>query len=304
MGNVSMKVLVVEDDQLCRSVIKDILERSGWSVEVAADGREALDYCQTEHFSIIITDLVMPVMDGLELCRAVRASQKDDYVFILLLTAHDERDRLIAGFEAGADEFIHKPVHEFELLSRLKAAHRVLTLESTLKTLALHDQLTGAFNRGYLDKQLSREINRSWRYGHPLSLIFCDIDSFKSLNDTYGHPVGDQILKEIVVRINYTIRCENDWLARFGGDEFVIVLPETDTEGCRIVAERIRRLVAETPLLVQGTEITMSVSSGAVSVVDTAQIKELTMNELLSRADECLFRAKEAGRNCVIAVEL
>jgi two-component system cell cycle response regulator len=303
MNPVGMKILVVEDDLLCRSVIGDILERSGFSVEVAANGQEALDLCRIEHFPIIITDLVMPVINGLDLCRALRAIKFDDYMFILLMTALDERDQLIAGFEAGADEYIVKPVHEIELLSRLKAAQRILDLEAGLKSLAMHDQLTGAYNRSYLDRQLLKETKRTGRYGHPLSIVMCDIDYFKSLNDRHGHQVGDQILIEVVSRINKTIRCENDWFARYGGDEFVIVLPETDTEGCRVVVERIRRLIAETPFMVRLSEIAITVSFGVVSIKETALVKELPVDALIAAADKCLFRAKESGRNCVIATQ-
>jgi two-component system cell cycle response regulator len=303
MNPVGMKILVVEDDLLCRSVIGDILERSGFCVEVAANGQEALEHCQIEHFHIIITDLVMPVMNGLDLCRALRAIKFDDYVFILLMTALDERDQLIAGFEAGADEYIVKPVHEIELLSRLKAAQRILDLEAGLKSLAMHDQLTGAYNRSYLDRQLLKETKRTGRYGHPLSIVMCDIDYFKSLNDRYGHQVGDQILIEVVSRINKTIRCENDWFARYGGDEFVIVLPETDAEGCRVVVERIRRLIAETPFMVRLSEIAITASFGVVSIKETDLDKELPVDALIAAADKCLFRAKESGRNCVIATQ-
>jgi diguanylate cyclase (GGDEF)-like protein len=297
-----MKILVVEDDLLCRSVIKDILERSGFSVEVAINGEEALDLCRVEHFPIVITDLVMPVVNGLELCRALRSIHFDDYVYILLMTALDERDQLIAGFEAGADEYIVKPVHEIELQSRLKAAQRILALEASLKSLAMHDQLTGAYNRSYLDRQLLKETKRTGRYGHPLSIVMCDIDNFKALNDRYGHQVGDLLLIEVVSRINKTIRCENDWFARYGGDEFVIVLPETDSEGCRVVVERIRRLIADTPVMVRLSEIAVTVSFGAVSINETALVKELPVDAIISAADKCLYRAKDEGRNCMVAV--
>jgi diguanylate cyclase (GGDEF)-like protein len=246
----------------------------------------------------------MPVMDGLELCRAIRSRQSDDYVFILLMTSHEERDQLIAGFEAGADEYIVKPVHEIELLSRLKAAQRILELEASLKTLAMHDQLTGAYNRGYLDRQLSKEIKRCWRYGRPMSILMCDIDHFKSVNDRYGHQAGDLVLKELVLRINNTIRCENDWLARYGGEEFVIVLPETDADGCLVVAERIRKLISETPFMVRRTEFTVTISSGSVSIMETAQDGEISAGSLLDTVDECLYRAKKAGRNRTVARQL
>ena len=304
MGPFDVKILVVEDDLFCRSIMKDILVRSGCSVEIAVDGREALEFCRNEHFPIVITDLVMPVMDGLELCRAIRSRPTDDYVFILLMTSSEERDQLIAGFEAGADEFIVKPVHEIELLARLKAAERILSLEKTLKALAMHDQLTGAYNRGYLDRQLTKEIKRSRRYARPLSLIICDLDYFKSVNDRYGHHAGDLVLKEFVCRINSTIRCENDWLARYGGEEFVIVLPETGSEGCRVVVERIRRLIAETPMNAGDREISITASYGAVSIADTSQSSAFTMTDILSKADECLYKAKDTGRNRIVALQV
>jgi diguanylate cyclase (GGDEF)-like protein len=303
MNLFSKKILVVEDDLFCRSIIKGILERSGYFVEVAVNGQEAMERCQVEHFPIIITDLVMPVMDGLELCRAIRAGQRDEYVFILLMTSLDERDHLIAGFEAGVDEYIVKTVHEVELLSRLKAAQRILNLEASLKALAMHDQLTGAYNRSYLERQLLKEIRRTGRYGRQLSIVMCDVDHFKSLNDRYGHQVGDQVLIEVVSRIKMTIRCENDWIARYGGDEFVIVLPETDTEGCRVVVERIRRLIAETPVAVRLSEIAITVSFGAVSIMETGLVKEFPVEDIIAAADGCLYRAKDAGRNCMVAVQ-
>lgn len=298
-----MRILVVEDDLFSQTILKDALERLGYSVVLAGNGRAALELCQREHFPIIITDWVMPEMDGLEFCRTIRAMPTEHYVFILLLTSLDKKDELIAGLGAGADEYLVKPVHEIELEARLKAARRILDLESSLKQLALHDQLTGAYNRGYLDRQLSKEIQRSWRYGHPLSIIMGDIDHFKTVNDRYGHQAGDQVLKEFVTRISRTIRYENDWLARYGGEEFVIVMPETPPAGCLLVAERIRSVIADEPVVVHGEAVAVTVSFGAITIENTTRIEEMTMDRILGKADECLYRAKETGRNRVIAVQ-
>jgi diguanylate cyclase (GGDEF)-like protein len=298
-----MKILVVEDDLLSQTILKDALARLGYSVTLAGNGRDALELCQHEQFPIIITDWVMPEMDGIEFCRSIRAIPTEHYVFILLLTSLDKKSELIAGLEAGADEYLVKPVHEIELAARLKAARRVLDLEASLKQLALHDQLTGAYNRGYLDRQLSKEIQRSWRYGHPLSIIICDIDHFKSVNDCYGHQAGDQVLKELVALINRSIRNENDWMARYGGEEFVIVLPETPPSGCLMVAERIRLLISALPVTVKGGAINVTVSFGAITIENTNLIEEMTMDVILGKADECLYRAKENGRNRVISVQ-
>lgn len=298
-----MKILVVEDDLFSQTVLKDALERAGHAVVLAGNGRDALELCEQEHFPVIITDWVMPEMDGLAFCRALRAMPSDDYSFILLLTSLDKKNELIAGLEAGADEYLVKPVHEVELAARLKVARRILDLETSLKQLALHDQLTGAYNRGYLDRQLSKEIQRSWRYGHPLSIVMCDIDHFKAVNDRFGHQAGDLVLKEFVARISRSIRYENDWVARYGGEEFVIVLPETPPAGCQLVAERIRSIIAGTPVPVPGAAVEVTVSFGAITVENTTRIEEMTMDAILGKADECLYRAKENGRNRVVAVQ-
>ena len=303
MNYASMKILVVEDDLFAQTILKDALERLGYSVVLAGNGCVALEICQQEHFSIIITDWVMPEMDGIELCRAIRAMPTEQYVFILLLTSLDKKDELIAGLDAGADEYLVKPFHDVELAARLKAARRILDLEASLKKLAMNDQLTGAYNRRYLDKQLSKEIQRSWRYGHPLSIIICDLDHFKAVNDCYGHQAGDQVLKEFVVRINRSIRNENDWTARYGGEEFVIVLPETPPAGCLIVAERIRNLLAESPVTIQGEAVAVTVSFGAITIENTSLMEEMTMDAILAKADECLYRAKKTGRNRGIVVQ-
>lgn len=298
------RILVVEDDPFSQTILKDALERSGYAVVLAENGRIAFDLCQQEHFPLIITDWVMPEMDGIEFCRAVRGMPSEHYVFILLLTSLDKKDELIAGLDAGADEYLVKPVHEIELAARLKAARRILDLETSLKQLALHDQLTGSYNRGYLDRQLSKEIQRSWRYGHPLSILLADIDHFKAVNDRYGHQAGDQVLREFVDRIGRSIRKENDWIARYGGEEFVIVLPETASAGGLVVAERIRNLIADSTVIVQGAAIDVTVSLGVVTIEDTSLIEELSLDDILGKADACLYRAKEAGRNRVIAMQL
>jgi two-component system cell cycle response regulator len=303
MSQSGIRILVVEDEHFSQTILKDALERFGYSVVIAGNGRDALALCQLEHFPIIITDWVMPEMDGLEFCRAMRAISSEHYSFILLLTSHDKKDELIAGLEAGADEYLVKPVHVVELSARLKAARRILDLEASLKQLALYDQLTGAYNRGYLDRQLSKEIQRSWRYGHPFSIVMCDIDHFKAVNDCYGHQAGDQVLKELVTRINHTIRYENDWVARYGGEEFVIILPETAPAGCLLVAERIRNIIANSPVAVQGGAVAVTVSFGAITIENTSRIEEMTMDAILGKADECLYRAKATGRNRVVAVQ-
>lgn len=297
------KILTVEDDLFSRTVLKDSLERLGYQVDEACNGRQALEMCQETHYPIVITDWVMPEIDGIGLCHALRDLPSEQYVFILLLTSLDKKDELIAGLDAGADEYLVKPFNEVELAARLKVARRILDLESSLKRLAQHDQLTGAYNRGYLDIHLAKEIQRSWRYLHPLSILMCDIDHFKKVNDHHGHQAGDLVLREFVRLVNRSVRNENDWVARYGGEEFVIVLPETPPAGCAIVAERIRRLIEKTSVQFQGSEIPVTVSIGAITIENTSLMEEMSMDAILGKADECLYRAKETGRNQVVAVQ-
>ncbi len=303
MSSDRVKILVVEDDLFARTILSDALDKFGYDVSQAGNGVEALELCKTQLFHIIITDWVMPEMDGIELCRALRAMPSEQYQFILLLTSLDKKDQLITGLDAGADEYLVKPFHEVELAARLKAAQRILDLESSLKSLAQHDQLTGAYNRGYLDKHLAKEIQRSWRYNHPLSVVMCDIDHFKLVNDTHGHQAGDQVLKDFVSQVSRSIRNENDWVARYGGEEFVLVLPETPPAGCVIVAERIRKLIESTSVPVTGGSVSVTVSFGALTIENTSVMEEMSMAVILSKADECLYRAKETGRNRVVAVQ-
>jgi diguanylate cyclase (GGDEF)-like protein len=249
----------------------------------------------------------MPEMDGLQLCRAIRSIKSEHYTYIILLTSQDSKEDLISGLEAGADEYLVKPVNQTELMVRLKTARRILDLESSLKKsleeikeLSIHDPLTGAFNRGYLDQKLPQEIKRAFRYVHNLSIILTDIDHFKKINDTFGHQAGDAVLKRCVDYVHGSIRKEIDWLARFGGEEFLLVLPETPPQGCLIVAERLRQLVEKTPVVVDGKDISFTASFGVATLAPAQEAENITSDQLLKKADDCLYQAKQSGRNKVV----
>lgn len=299
------QILLVDDDLMSLSLLQDYLELEGYSYVTAANGREALELFNAQPFSIVITDWLMPEMDGIALCRAIRSQNSDHYTFIILLTCRNSQEELIEGLEAGADDYIIKPVHPAELRVRLKGCRRILDLEHSLKQslaeireLSIHDPLTGAFNRGYLDRQLGHEVGRAYRYKHPLSLIMCDLDHFKLVNDTYGHLAGDEVLKRCVQNITRSIRNNIDWVARYGGEEFVIVLPETDAAGCSVVAERIREQIAVSP---EGSTLRISASLGTVTLLPEHQTARTSAADLVQRADICLYQAKQSGRNRVVA---
>lgn len=301
------KVLVVEDDPVSQETLKSFLENEGYDYAIASNGQEAIDKFSDDFFPIIITDWMMPEMDGLDLCRLIRTMKINRYIYIIMVTSLDTKADLILGLEAGADEYIIKPIHHAELRARLKNAIRILTLESNLKKslaeiseMSIRDPLTGSFNRGYMDHQFGQEMKRAQRYVHSLSILMCDLDHFKKTNDTYGHQAGDEVLKATVARINHSIRTGIDWVARYGGEEFLVVLPETDFEGCAVVAERIRQLVALNPVDTFGCEIDITISIGAATISPTESRNIVQCEQFLQLADQCLYEAKDNGRNRVI----
>lgn len=308
MASTGIPILVVDDDRFMRTVLAQTLADAGYQVTEACNGREALALCADAYFPIILTDWVMPEMDGVSFCRNFRSTPRQLYSYIILQTSQDTKEQLITGLEAGADEYLIKPVHEAELMVRLKTAHRILDLETSLqksleeiRQIAIRDQLTGCFNRGYLDQQLPGEIRRADRYMNDLSLILFDLDHFKKINDTWGHQGGDAVLRHCARIVAGTVRREIDWCARYGGEEFLLVLPETDHTGCSVVAERLRQLFEENPCRFTDKEIPVTASFGTVTRSPSDDRSGTTAELLIGRADHCLYEAKQQGRNRVVS---
>ncbi len=299
-------VLVVEDNTIARKYLERKLLVAGYTVESACDGREALEIFNRNFFPIVLTDWMMPEMNGLELCKAIRAEQTQGYVFIVLLTARDTKEDIITGLEAGADDYLTKPVNHAELIARLNSGMRILNLEKHLKeanekikVLSVTDPLTGCFNRGYMNKKLVQELKRGKRYKRPLSLIFCDIDHFKQVNDTYGHQAGDQVLKEFAACIRTSVRVDVDWLTRYGGEEFLIVLPETEPEAAFCVAERIRACVEQRDIPWRNRSIPITASFGVSGLDYLRNDVDVSSETLILQADQALYQSKHEGRNRV-----
>jgi two-component system cell cycle response regulator len=305
-------VLVVEDHPATRRLLEMQLSKAGYRVKSAGNGREALALLAADPCPLVLTDWMMPEMDGVELCRALRAQEGQGYVYLILLTGRDGLDDVVQGLEAGADDYLTKPVHPAELMARLKTGRRILELEHHLQEknreiarLAVTDALTGLYNRRYLTEKLPLELKRAARYHHPLSVILCDIDHFKRVNDTFGHQVGDEVLKEFARRLTGATRKGVDWAARYGGEEFLLVLPETDLHGSLAVAERLRRLMAHQTMTSSAGEITCTASFGVASWEgERAGDASDAAARLLQEADRCLYSAKEAGRNRVAGLLL
>ena len=304
-------ILLAEDDIISRRLFEKILAREGFAVTSVANGREALELSRREFFPIILTDWQMPEMEGPELCRAIREENPDRYVFIIMLTSKGSKDDIISGLGAGADDYLTKPAHPAELVARLKTGIRILELERSLKAavdeihlMSITDSLTGVYNRGYINEHLPQEVRRAHRYGRELSLLMCDIDHFKNVNDTYGHLAGDVVLKSFGQCLVSNIRQQVDWAGRYGGEEFLIVLPETDLDGAMVLAERIRKAVETTPIRTSGEEIRITASFGVSGFSPGACKAVVSPETLLQDVDNRLYRAKKEGRNCIEAGSL
>ena len=300
----SSTILLAEDDPVTRMLMTRFLKKAGYEVDAVANGSAALDMMTLRYYPMLVTDWEMPEMDGIALCQAVRNMQLDGYVYVLLLTARDSKEHIIAGLEAGADDYLVKPVHEPELIARLNAGRRILNLEQSLRAanqrnriLSITDALTGTYNRRYLMEQLPRELERCRRYAYPLSVLMCDIDHFKMINDERGHAAGDEVLQQFTARAQKSIRTNSDWVARYGGEEFLIVLPETPYQGALAAAEKIRNAIAATPFSTRMGDAAVTASFGVVSTSLHGPDISLKVDAMIKAADECLYRSKQEGRN-------
>jgi diguanylate cyclase (GGDEF)-like protein len=301
----SFPILVAEDNAVYRRLLKKTLAKAGYKVAVVENGSQALDLFNKTFFPMVISDWTMPRMNGIELCEAIRRLPVSGYVYIIFLTAKDSKHDVIAALDAGADDYLTKPFSHAELTARLRTGRRVLALERSLKQaneeitlLSITDHLTKCFNRGYAMNHIPKEITRTVRYRHHLSLIMFDIDHFKKVNDSYGHLAGDEVLKQVVDCVTGGIRQGIDWIARYGGEEFLVILPETDSQGALVAAERLRRMVAERVIRAEDKDITVTASFG-IAYFDPSIDKETSPEELIREADTCLYRAKNEGRNRV-----
>ena len=302
-----MEALVVDDDFFTRNLLTNMLEKLGHHVTAAEDGQEALEIMKGNDIRIVITDWMMPGLDGLELCRSIRDLDKSGYVFIILLTAKDSKQNIVAGLESGADDYLCKPFNKAEFIARLKCGLRILNLETSLKKanekvrlLSITDDLTGCFNKRYLEQHFYKEIDRAKRFDHKFCIIMTDIDHFKQVNDTYGHPAGDRVLQTFAHCLNRGIRKNIDWVVRYGGEEFLIVLPETSVSAGVVLANRLRQLIENEIISNKSIQITASFGVAGFEACP-AQTKEAA-KKLIKIADECLYNAKESGRNKVCCI--
>lgn len=304
-------VLIVDDNRLQRSVLEANLKAAGYQVVAAENGKEALEIFRKGHFPILMTDWIMPEMSGLDLCRAIRSEESGRYTYIIILTSLDSKNDIIAGLEAGADEYLVKPAHQAELTARLKTARRILDLENArnryieeIKSLSLIDPPTGIFNRCYMDEHISQEIKRAYRYERSLSLILVGVNRFSETVAEYGHFSGDVLLKRTAECLTDSVRKDVDWIARYGEDAFMVVLPETDTAGALIVAKRLRLRIAAMVVKMYDKELRITACFGVAGFTANQQKQGFTTEIFLDKVDHCLCQAKEDGGDTIKGVQI
>jgi two-component system cell cycle response regulator len=298
-----MRLLVADDDPVLRRILRAALTRAGHDVQEATDGRAAWGMLQAEPARLLITDWMMPEMDGPELIRHVRAAAFPGYTYIILLTARGGKKDIVSGLEAGADDYLSKPFNPDELRARVAIGERILDLEARLsdardqlEVLAMQDSLTGLLNRRAIMEHAQAELQRAQRDGAPLSFIMLDVDHFKSVNDRYGHLVGDQVLRMIAGTLTSNKR-GYDWAGRWGGEEFLLVIPGTTAGDAVAIAERLRAGVAAATLPLANGEILQVYIS--IGVTNVSACVGGALDALLQQADLALYRAKREGRNRV-----
>jgi len=299
-------VLLIEDDQLARELLASVLRAEGFPLLEVSSAEEALAIMQTRFVQVVVTDIEMPGMDGLALCRDLRGAQLPGYVYIIVVTGDDARERVVAALQAGADDYLHRGVSRAELAARLQIAERIVMLERRLRFtlarerwLAGSDALTGLPNRRTFARRFKAEFKRAVRFKEDLAVALLDIDHFKLINDRRGHAVGDEVLKQFALRITAALPRAFDFFARLGGDEFVVVLPQTDLAGASTIAERLRQAVASEPFQITERLVSVTVSIGVSAHSECLVGGGLTSEDVLDLADQRLYVSKNSGRNCV-----
>ncbi len=298
----SVRVLLADDELVSSRKLASMVKTWGYEIVVVNDGNAAWEVLRSEESPrLALLDWMMPGLDGPDLCRLLRG-RSGPYVYVLLLTSRDGKDDVVVGLEAGADDYVTKPFSPLELRHRLNAGRRIVELQEKveaqneeIRSMARRDALTGVLNRGAIFETLGVELTRARRERAPIAVMMADVDHFKRVNDTHGHLAGDQVLRAVAERLGAQLR-PYDVLGRYGGEEFLVVLPGCGVSEAEEVAERLREFVAATPIVAEKNAFTITISLGVTSV---ERVVSDAPEPLIAAADAALYDAKHAGRNRV-----
>lgn len=297
-----MKILIADDELMTLRLLQRTLAGAGYEVVAVNNGRTAVEQlCAPGGPRLALLDWNMPDLDGPSVCQEVRKRPELPYVHIVLVSSRESKQDIVHGLEAGADDYLTKPWDPAELKARLRTGQRILQLEDrlveareTMRFRATHDHLTALLNRGSIVDLLERELTRTRREKGCTIVMLCDLDHFKKINDTYGHLIGDELLREIARRLLGSVR-SYDFVGRYGGEEFLLVLNNCDASQAFNRAENVRNAIAAGPIQTEHGPLAATLSVGVLSRSDWAG---QTTEEILCEVDAALYRAKSSGRNC------
>lgn len=308
-----MKVLLAEDSRTNQILIRAYIEEAGHEIIIAQDGQQAIDLFNESQPDLVLMDIIMPVMDGIESATQIHdiCTSKDKWIPIIFLSALSDANDIVRAIDAGGDDYLIKPVDAVVLNAKLRAMERIARMRQELKSanqklrmMSVKDGLTGIANRRHFDEVLAKEIKRAMRLGSSLSLVLCDIDFFKPYNDHYGHQSGDDCLKYVARTMAKISKRPGDVVARYGGEEFGIILPETELGGAIALADENRDAIDKLALSHNYSEaadhVTISAGVATITPNKTNEVKEV-VKSLIQAADKALYQAKERGRNQVVA---
>lgn len=287
------KVLVVDDNRLNTMLLEQILEDEDYEVDILVSGERVVEVSKESKPDAILLDIMMPGIDGFEVCRLLKEEPETKDIPVIMVTAKTEGEDLNKAFELGAFDYIKKPIDEVEVIARLKSALKYRSQQKNLEEMAMKDGLTGLYNHKLIIELFNKECDKASRREESMAFVMLDIDFFKNVNDTFGHGAGDDVLKELADILENNIR-EGDIVGRYGGEEFCIVIPNTTENEVYKICERIRKAVEEHIFKTDEADIEITISIGAcIKHPDNT----LDCKEVITTADKALYIAKNSGRN-------
>jgi len=300
-------ILVADDSPVYRKIVEQTLAEEDCVIAFAQTGSQAIRLFEHGHPDLVITDWNMPDLTGIELCRRIRETQSASYTYVIILTGRAEKENVVKGLSAGADDYLTKPFDRDEFLARIRVGRRLIDLHRQieaknrlLEELALTDSLTGLPNRRAVEGWAARQLSGAARHGFPFWVVLTDLDHFKRINDTYGHDAGDAVLKQFAGILRTHTRL-SDMSARIGGEEFLLALTHASPEGIVVVLDRMRAQLAAAPLQWKGETIKVTASFGVAGFCGS---RAPELRQLVKQADDALYRAKDAGRNRIELVPI